>query len=726
MPTAKDVLPAIPSALSLPETFSNSSSSNQNISQFINALWRSPGHSHQIGALDRHSKKFRNIPVKDFDEAISKSVFFSDAGLDTYIALAEYKTSDNRTATNVTGAYAFWGDIDCGLNKAVSGKGYINEDEALIALQEFCKRACLPMPTFIIASGGGLHVYWVLDSFISCEKWQSYAIKIKALNHALSFLADDTRTADIASVLRMPGTLNHKYKPPRAVTLKQASSVFIEQSVFFDAIDEAHDRLCKSVTSNQLSKPELPNHPPELQSSIIAKLKKLLKHIDPNCGYEEWLRVLMALYYETGGSEEGFVLANAWSSNGSTYKDIKEIRIKWNSFKLGSDNPITIATLIKMSKDNGMKSFDDFKALDHCNTEITAPTLQSIKPLIEAVNPLTKYSLLDRSDEVERQTVAQVPVMGNIALMGQSTIIYAAPNTGKTLITLSLLIEGIKQGRIDSSKLYYLNMDDSGAGLLIKLRMAEEYRFHMLADGYRDFKIADFLSIIEEMVEKNQARGVIIVLDTLKKFVDLMDKRNGSSFGKIIRNFIAKGGTHIALAHTNKNRGANGKPIYGGTSDIVDDCDCAYTIALVSDEHKKKVVEFDNIKRRGDVAQTVAYSYTSENGVSYDEILLSVQLVDELQIEPMKQAAAIKADTEIIEVVIACIANGVNTKMKLANAVADRASTSKRSALNVIEKYTGNDPLQHRWNFSVGERGAKRFVLLDLISSNTPLSVPDY
>ncbi|MDD5176314.1 MAG: hypothetical protein PHQ05_07845 [Sterolibacterium sp.] len=33
----------------------------------------------------------------------------------------------------------------------------------------------------------------------------------------------------------------------------------------------------------------------------------------------------------------------------------------------------------------------------------------------------------------------------------------------------------------------------------------------------------------------------------------------------------------IALAHTNKNLGCDGKLIYGGVSDIVNDVDCAYT-----------------------------------------------------------------------------------------------------------------------------------------------------
>ncbi len=693
--------------------------------QLLPALWRTPNSVHQIGALDRQSKQFKNIPVNGVADAVRRALAISDAGSESYFACGEYLTPDNRTAANVAGAYAFWADIDCGEGKAASGKGYATEADALAAVLDFCKRSCLPMPTFIVSSGGGLHVYWILNAFITRQNWQAYAIKLKALTHALGFLADDTRTADIASVLRMPGTLNFKYDPPRLVTLKQASTEFIDQVAMLAAIDSAHLRLCSVATPKQ---PELATSPrPPLQSSseIIAQLQALLNFICADCDYQKWLRVLMAIYHTTGGSEEGFELADAWSSKGKTYKGAKEIRVKWNSFKSATSKPITIATLVKMARDNGMKSFDDFEAFEIFETEVVAPSLQS-KKTVAAVNPLTKYSLLDMSAELEKQTVAQVRILGEIALMGQSTIIYAAPNTGKTLITLFLLIEGIKQGLIDPSKLYYLNMDDSGAGLLIKLRMAEEYRLHMLAEGYRDFRIAEFLSIIIEMVEMDQARGVIIILDTLKKFVDLMDKSKGSSFGNVIRRFIIKGGTLIALAHTNKNPGRDGKPKFGGTSDIVDDCDCAYTLAPVSNENGTKVVEFNNIKRRGDVAQTAAYSYCCKCGASYNEILLSVTPVDVDLLEPIKQAEQLRSDAEIINAIAACITSGTITKMKLVDAVSERAGISKKSALNFIEKYTGDDPVLHRWKFAVGKRGAQIFVLLlGQQAAEQPSDLPD-
>ena len=45
-------------------------------------------------------------------------------------------------------------------------------------------------------------------------------------------------------------------------------------------------------------------------------------------------------------------------------------------------------------------------------------------------------------------------------------------------------------------------------------------------------------------------------------------------------------------------------------------------------------------------------------------------------------------------------------------AVAKQAEVSRRKALQIIEKYTGDDPEKHKWCFIVKDRGAKVFSLL--------------
>lgn len=469
----------------------------------------------------------------------------------------------------------------------------------------------------------------------------------------------------------------------------------------------------------------------EIDPADVTKLPQLLAAIDPDCSRQDWVRALMAVYHTTGGSEAGFALVNGWSSKGKKYRGTKDLEIQWQSFSGNVQRPITIGTLIKMARDAGA----DVTAI----TQHQAETFEygqagEVGPVAGSeaavriggdghiANPLTQYSLKDSLVELERQKVDQVLIFGQLALLGQATVIYALANTGKTLIMIHLIIEAIKKGLIDPTRLYYINMDDNSSGLVDKLHLVVEYGFHMIADGHKGFEAKEFREAMVKMIETNTARGAIVVLDTLKKFVNTMNKDESRTFTKVVRQFSLKGGTVIALSHANKNPGPDGKIKYTGTTDIVDDFDCAYTLQTISaqTDPSLKVVEFTNIKRRGDVALNAAYSYALDRGLSYNELLSSVQEIDPDELKPIKQAAELRSDATVIEAIEACICEGVNSKMKIVDAAANRAGVATRQALKVLEKYTGNDPSMHRWQFAVRERGAKVFELLAAPASPSP------
>jgi hypothetical protein len=58
----------------------------------------------------------------------------------------------------------------------------------------------------------------------------------------------------------------------------------------------------------------------EADETSLQKLKPLLDKIDPDCGYEDWLHVGMAIFHETNGGEEGQALFDRWSNKGNKYK----------------------------------------------------------------------------------------------------------------------------------------------------------------------------------------------------------------------------------------------------------------------------------------------------------------------------------------------------------------------------------------------------------------------
>lgn len=121
-----------------------------------------------------------------------------------------------RKAANATWLKAIW--IDCDV-KAGDAKHYDTVPAAFDALDAFRDKVGLPFPSMIVNSGGGLHVYWIADAPMSPDEWRPYADGLKALLLREGVKCDTGLTTDVARILRVPDTLNHKYDPPRKVEL---------------------------------------------------------------------------------------------------------------------------------------------------------------------------------------------------------------------------------------------------------------------------------------------------------------------------------------------------------------------------------------------------------------------------------------------------------------------------------------------------------------------------
>ena len=295
--------------------------------RLLKALWRSPDRVHQIGGLNRKTKWFSNTLVKDAVDALARAQSMSGPGIDPYFAPAEYRTPNSRTADNILGAYAFWVDLDVGPAKAKDAKGYSTLADAQAALREFCIKAGLPTPTHLVESGSGLHAYWTLSDFLDRETWLAHAVKIKAIAKQFGFLADPTRTADIASVMRLPGTLNLKYDPARPVKLVFESDQYIDKAGMLEAIhvafaklEDNQIRMVPTAVKAEANGPasDTPGTasygPPDLESLASA-----LRWLDPDCDDATWKFHRIAPLARVAREHpklaaEVYALAKHWSS----------------------------------------------------------------------------------------------------------------------------------------------------------------------------------------------------------------------------------------------------------------------------------------------------------------------------------------------------------------------------------------------------------------------------
>ena len=343
------------------------------------------------------------------------------------------------------------------------------------------------------------------------------------------------------------------------------------------------------------------------------------------------------------------------------------------------------------------------------------------EPALNSLRELTKYSITGQSAELRKKMLVEKFVLKDIALMGQWTVIYGAPNSGKTLITNWLLRESIMSDDIDGEVVHYINADDTFAGLIQKIELAENWGMHILAPGHKGLVVGQVMDLLSRLGDDGSATGTVVILDTLKKFTDLMDKKLASQFGVTARGFVSAGGTLIALAHTNKHVGVDGKRIPSGTSDISDDSDCVFVIDKISSDERDgettHTVEFTNIKARGDVSSKVGFSYKKLLGQSYHDLLSTVKPIDRTHLEEVKEQAhaqsALDDDVSVIETVCQLIEGGTVTKDKIIKCTHDLTGESISRVRSVLEQRAGLEYARgHRWSVSKGANNRYIYAVL--------------
>lgn len=317
-----------------------------------------------------------------------------------------------------------------------------------------------------------------------------------------------------------------------------------------------------------------------------------------------------------------------------------------------------------------------------------------------------QFSITGQSAKMKLEMAQEKFVLGRLALLGQMLIIFAPPNAGKTLIVLHLIIKAIREGVISGADVIYINADDGYRGLIQKTELAENYNFLMIAPGHNGFQALMLKQMLIQYTESGEAKNKIIILDTIKKFADHMNKKESAEFATIVRAFVSKGGTVIALSHVNKRRGADGSLIHAGTSDFKDDFDTVYMLDVIEQDITFKTVSFINEKSRGDNVKQASYKYLNRESADYFTILESVKELNDSDIKRASERARLndnyKNDEPVINSLIYHMKAGVNGKVLLVKKVHDQTGESKRTIEKVLKRYEGDDSsVGYKWKLDI-------------------------
>lgn len=192
----------------------------------------------------------------------------------------------------------------------------------------------------------------------------------------------------------------------------------------------------------------------------VDDVRDALNYIDPDCSYDDWIRVGYALESEFGSA--GFELFDSWSSRGKKYKDNKGSKI-YTVYRGFDSRSITISTLFHFAKLGGysIKKSTDlyFEDVERWRkTKLVAAEQEPTPPAPE----------VKRRDLDENTLLASMPsTAGMLARWLHDQAIYKRPafHIAGALSYISLLMsQKIKTGKGTFTNLYFLILGGTGTG----------------------------------------------------------------------------------------------------------------------------------------------------------------------------------------------------------------------------------------------------------------------
>ncbi len=271
-------------------------------------------------------------------------------------------------------------------------------------------------PSCVIHSGNGLHAYWFLDVVIEPSP------KVEAILRGIAkSLGADTSVAELARVLRIPGTFNYKNNQKKQVSIIHSSDKTYSSELF----DRYEDKTILAEARNNGNK-ELSAHIDEIKTKC-GFLKYCYENKE-SLPEPLWFQMMSNL---TRYSTKPFDLVHAYSQGFPGYSPREtEQKIKHS---LNDTGPHTCKTIKQ-----AMKDYIGYDCSKNCG--VTSPvvllnrTTTEKKPSQTSLILTRLHDLLkEPEDSVSWQVEAILPT-------GGFSVLASKPKTGKSTLARNLAL----------------------------------------------------------------------------------------------------------------------------------------------------------------------------------------------------------------------------------------------------------------------------------------------
>lgn len=248
----------------------------------------------------------------------------------------------------------------------------------------------------------------------------------------------------------------------------------------------------------------------------------------------------------------------------------------------------------------------------HCQDKKIWSLTEKFKEQVEAMNkiPLLEglYAEMETDDPLEIlrgmavkvETLERLQEMKvafpNLLTEGSVTILFASPESGKTQLARFIAGECAKSGY----EVFYVDLDSPANVVkeMVMLSLREGWRY-INPEMEQGQTIEKFNAVLDQLADSSQdLYGKVIIFDTVKKFADMIDKRQLKTLMSRFRKLANKGVAILGLSHTNKYSDkdlVNGKtivktPVFEGTGDLSADSDSMLSLISHKDKEHNRMI----------------------------------------------------------------------------------------------------------------------------------------
>jgi hypothetical protein len=366
------------------------------------------------------------------------------------------------------------------------------------------------------------------------------------------------------------------------------------------------------------------------------QIEGYLKDLPDDLGYDDWVKVGMAVHHETYG--EGFALWDEWSSKSPKYTDSAYSLARWESFGVNSSAEYTtMGTVLQMLRQNGVET--GFEVADASEFEFLP-------------SPKGGKFRITEDDTFASQDASVQWLIKGFLLRAELGMLFGESGAGKSFATLDMCaaisrgIEFWNGHRVKKGRVLYV-VAEGVAGFRQRIRaychqhaipkIGMDIIYEVTPNLTNPAEVTD---LIKEICEREPYD--LIVMDTFARVVAGADENSGQEMGMAVlqcKRISQKANAMVLLVHHSGKDASKGPR---GWSGLTGACDSEIVVERNNDMRSitaKKVKEgVDGISYLFSL-HTVVLG-TDEDGDDITSCIVEFKGDGKVKAEPKKKTGA--------------------------------------------------------------------------------------